>query len=424
MFFHTIIVAGAILASLPAAASTAVEQVQSLQKSLIQDRTQKDWRAYLADAERMRAFLNDSPLSNLEIARAELQIGDAKAAAVATKRFLAMGQVNAILSSPEFAQIRSDLHDAMKANESVVSNARPAFVFSDRGLLPEDVDYDSKSKRFFVTSILQKRIVTMDANGAERDFAVSPDHWPMVAVKVDAGRRILWATEAAFDGFAIVPKSDWGRSVLLEYDLDRGTLISRTEGPPHSNLGDMVLAENGDPIVSDGDGGGIYRMHDGALTRIDHGDFVSPQTLAVCPHSAYAYVPDYVRGLAMMNLTTGSVRWLSTQGHYDLDGIDGLYCRDNTLIATQNGASPERVVAFELDRTGSKVISQRIIERAGGLGDPTHGVFVGDAFYFIVNSGWDSLDDQGRLKPGASLTPGGIMGVDLAKGKFGDPGDR
>ena len=48
----------------------------------------------------------------------------------------------------------------------------------------------------------------------------------MVAIKVDAKRRVLWATEVAFNGFAHVPAADWGRSVLLEYDLDRGTLLA------------------------------------------------------------------------------------------------------------------------------------------------------------------------------------------------------
>jgi hypothetical protein len=237
----------------------------------------------------------------------------------------------------------------------------------------------------------------------------------MVAIKVDAKNRVLWATEVAFNGFAIVPKADWGRSVLLEYDLDRGTLLTRIEGPRNGNLGDMVLADDGDPVVSDGDGGGIYRVHDRRLDRIDHGDFVSPQTLAICRNSNTAFVPDYVRGTAIMNLATGSVRWLSTQGHYDLDGIDGLYCRGNLLIAAQNGASPERVISFALDGTSSAVVSQRVIERGGSLGDPTHGVFVGRIFYYIANSGWSSLDEHGVLNPSAALTPARIMRFDLSE---------
>jgi hypothetical protein len=405
---------------LSAAAPNAVEQFQSLQQSLSHDRAQKDWRSYLADAGRMRTFLNDSPLSNLEVARAELQLGNIAEAAAATKRFLAMGQVNEILKTPAFAQIRPGFDDTMIANRRPVSRAQSAFVISDTALLPEDIDYDSTSRRFFVTSILRKKIVTMDASGGERDFAASPDHWPMVALKIDAKRRVLWATEVAFNGFAIVPKADWGRSVLLEYDLDRGTLLTRIEGPRNGNLGDMVLADGGDPVVSDGDGGGIYRVHDRRLDRIDHGDFVSPQTLAICRNSNTAFVPDYVRGTAMMNLATGSVRWLSTQGHYDLDGIDGLYCRGNLLIAAQNGASPERVISFALDGTSPAVVSQRVIERGSSLGDPTHGVFVGSEFYYIANSGWSSLDEHGVLNPSAALTPARIMRFDLSEQTSGE----
>lgn len=410
-----IVVCFAILGGFPAAAATAVAQFQALQQSLVHDRRQKDWRTYLADAERMRAFLNDSPLSNLEVARAQLQHGNTAEAAKAAKRFVAMGQVSGILSTPSFVPLRPDLNEAENANRQPVLRAELAFVFSDRSLLPEDIDYDPGSRRFFVTSILQKKIVTIDARGTERDFAASPEHWPMVALKIDPKRRTLWATEVAFDGFAIVHKPDWGRSILLKYDLDRGVLLAQIEGPRHGNLGDMVLADNGDPIVSDGDGGGIYRTRDRRLKRIDRGDFVSPQTLAICPNSTAAFVPDYVRGTAVMDLTTGSIRWLSTQGRYDLDGIDGLYCRDNELVATQNGALPERVVSFALDSTSSAVVSQRVIQRGDSLGDPTHGVFIGSEFYYIANSGWDSLDERGSLKPSASLTPARIMRLDLSK---------
>jgi hypothetical protein len=37
-----------------------------------------------------------------------------------------------------------------------------------------------------------------------------------------------------------------------------------------------------------------------------------------------------------------------------------------------------------------------------GLGDPTHGVVVGDNFYFIANSGWDRVGENGAFKPGAA----------------------
>ena len=56
------------------------------------------------------------------------------------------------------------------------------------------------------------------------------------------------------------------------------------------------------------------------------------------------------------------------------------------------------------------MLSESIIERATPtLGDPTHGVIVGNYFYYIANSGWDSLDEHGVVKNGKTLTAPRIM---------------
>jgi hypothetical protein len=290
--------------------------------------------------------------------------------------------------------------------------------------LPEDIDYDSRSKRFFVSSILEHEIVALDDAGHQQLFAESPDHWPVLALKVDSKRRRLWATEVGLQDFSSVAAADWGRSVLLEYDLDRGTLLARHDGPLHSNLGDMALASNGDPIVADGTGGGIYRLHANGLRRIDHGDFISPQTIAICSDGRSVFVPDYVRGIAAFDLATGSVHWLSMKGRYALDGIDGLYCHGSSLVAVQNGTSPVRVINFALNGSRSAVVADTIVERATAtLGEPTRGVFVGRTFFYIANSGWDALYDHGAVRASAQLSPALIMHVDESAMTAG-PGSR
>jgi hypothetical protein len=400
------------LAGFAQAGPLAIEQFQADQAALVKDAKQQDWAAYLADAKRLKALLNDAPTSRLEVARAELHLGEQAAALAETTRFLDLGEANAILSSPLFQPMSDTIKAQLSANQTTILRTRTAFTLSDPSLVPEDIDYDPASKRFFITTILGKKIVSKDAGGTERVFAEAPDGWPMAALKLDLKRRRLWATEVAFNGFETVPTAAWGRSVLLEYDLDSARLLNRLEGPPHSGLGDLTLAANGDPIVSDGDGGGIYRAQRGTLRRIDHGDFISPQTAAFCDGSDVAFVPDYVRGLARFSLKTGRVHWLDGDKHA-LDGIDGLYCRDHTLLAAQNGASPMRVVAFHLDASATAVTSEEILERAApGFGDPTHGVLVGKTYYYIANSGWAALDDQGALKPGAQLSPAAIMQAD------------
>jgi hypothetical protein len=391
---------------------SAVEQFQQFQQNLKRDKSQEDWQTYLQDARRLKLFLNGSPTSRLEVARAQLQLGHPGQASVEIRQFLAMGQAHDILQSPLFAPLKSTVEEPMKSNRSAVSVATPAWYIWDPQLLPEDIDYDPRSKRFFVTSVLQDRVVVLDERGKQTVFAEAPDHWPMLAIKVDSHQRRLWATEVAMDGFDAVPKTAWGRSVLLEYDLDNGTLLARYVGPAHGNLGDMVLAGDGGPVVSDGEGGGIYRLRAHQLERIDHGEFISPQTIAICGDDHHAFVPDYVRGVAMFDLDTGAVRWLATKNRYALNGIDGLYCHDRLLVAIQNGTAPQRVISFRLDPSRSSIVAERIVERSTStLGDPTHGVFVAKTFYYIANSGWDVLDEHGTVKSPGHLTPGLIMSV-------------
>ena len=116
----------------------------------------------------------------------------------------------------------------------------------------------------------------------------------------------------------------------------------------------------------------------------------------------------------MFEIATRQVRWLSMENRLALNGIDGLYLDGQTLLAVQNGTSPERVVAFQLDPTFTKIISQTIIERSTKtLGDPTHGVVIGKDFYYIANSGWDTIDEHGNLNPQAQPSEALIMRVGL-----------
>jgi hypothetical protein len=53
------------------------------------------------------------------------------------------------------------------------------------------------------------------------------------------------------------------------------------------------------------------------------------------------------------------------------------------------------------------------VTRVPGLGDPTHGVVHGEAFYFLVNSGWNRLGDDGSLKADTAATPAEIWRIRL-----------
>jgi sugar lactone lactonase YvrE len=412
-----------LLRTLSAAqAGNAGEQLKGIRAKMRAARTAGDWRANLTAAQEHKAFLNQSPNSLLEVSRAQVHLGNLDAALKEIEDFAQMGQSIGLLAassdfaplvkSPNFAKIQTRLNE----NQKPVSHASTAFQLTDPSLLSEDIDYDPAAHRFFITSVREKKIIAVDALGTATDFAKAPDNWPMLAIKIDQPRGRLWATEVAMQDFEIVSKSDWGKSAVLCYDLSSGKLLRRVEGPQGSALGDMTLMQNGDVIMSDGSGGGVYRLAAAGaeLERLDNGDFISPQTAARHPDRKHIFVPDYLRGIGVLDLATKQVLWLSTQQQFSLSGIDGLYFDRGKLIAVQNGTSPERVVIFTLDATLSKIESETVIERSTEtLGDPTHGVVIGSDFFYIANSGWDFTEDNGNLKAGAKSFSPRIMKAPL-----------
>lgn len=403
-------------------APTAQEQLRELQTALHNAHVKNDWPAYLSNSRKLKDFENGAPESLLQLMSAEAFSNDLDGALLSFKDFVQMGQSDEeVLKLNQFDALRADprfttTHTEMVENTTSQSIASKAFTLNDSDLLPEDIDYDSTTGRFYVTSVLKKQILSVDASGKCRLFVKAPDSWPMLALKVDQKHHILWATEVALDGFATVAQKDWGRSAILIYSMPEGKLLHRLEGPSHSALGDMTLDVRGDAIISDGGGGGVYRVRRDAqrIERLDAGDFISPQTSAMAPDGERVFVPDYMRGIGLLDMKSKQVSWIAMENRYALNGIDGLYFYAGTLLATQNGTSPERVIAFKLDSSLSRVASETIIERATPtLGDPTHGVVVGNTFYYIANSGWNALDDHGNKKAGAVFSPPLIMRVPL-----------
>jgi len=402
-----------------------VEELAQLQRQAHAAHVAGDKQGYLEAALKVRSLLNDAPNAIEATARAYAEAGDNEGALTALHEYAAMGQADetllagedkAFVALHELPAYRSIL-EKFRLNKTPIARSEKVFALVDPGLIPEDIDFDPLSKTFLITSVLEKKIVRVTSSGQSSAFASSPSGWPMLAIKVDAKHNRVWATEVALDGFTAAQKSDWGKSAVLCFELQTGKLLRRIEGAQHSALGDMGLTGSGDPVVSDGEGGGVYKVENGHLELINGKDFISPQTPVVLPGGKLVAVPDYLRGIGLLDLRSGQVQWINhTAGIHQagakvaLNGVDGLYDSRGFLILTQNGSSPERVVRMKLDRSRAKVVSEDIIERSTAtLGDPTHGVILGDWFYYIANSGWDKLDEHGDVKVGEKPSPGLVM---------------
>ena len=409
----------------PATAKATVRQLRLDVQSAIKSKDNAQLRTAL---EHLAAFTHDDPDSVYNLACTYALAGDKSSALTYLERWASMGLVldpakdtdlASLVDEPRFKAVLAQV----ERSRASVTHSTTAFTHTDPALLTEDIAYDPHTRSFFVTSVLKKKVLRITPDGHISDFAdLSKDPgWPLLAVHADPAHNSLWVSAAAFPDFVASPKSDYGRTLLLKLDLRSGRILDRIAPPDSATraLGDMDIAPDGTIIVGDSFGAAVYRLSPGAhtLQRIDGDQLVSPQTPAISPDSRFAYVADYTRGIARIDLHTNAILFLGCHPERSegpascaLTGIDGLNfvpgARPSQLIAMQNGTTPPRIIRLTLNSADDAVTNLEVLEaNHPALGDPTHGVFAARDFYFIANSGWSVLDDHGNLKPGASMTP-------------------
>jgi hypothetical protein len=118
--------------------------------------------------------------------------------------------------------------------------------------------------------------------------------------------------------------------------------------------------------------------------------------MAVSPDGRFLFVADYLQGIARVDLKHGEVAFLPPPEELLTSGIDGLLLAGDSLVGIQNGLRPHRVVRLELDPAHSRITGGSVLERAHRRFDePTLGVVVGDALYYVANSQYGHFDENG-----------------------------
>ncbi len=362
----------------------------------------KNHAAYRDRLREMQRFAPGHPLLVYKLAGAEALLGNTRAALAALRVFADMGMTGDAAADPDLASLRPSprfqvLLRRLDRNKAPVSHSEKVFALEDKDFLSEDIAWDAARETFYLSSVHRRKIIRRTADGRVSDFIASGRDgvWAMMALGLDPKTRVLWATTSGLDRAEGFRAEDDGRSALLKYDLDGGALLARYDatGPGKHALGDMAVSPAGDVVVSDSAGGGIYRFKEGANALeelVPPGTFLSPQTPAFAPDGRRVFIADYIRGIGIVDLATKAVTWLEMPQNLAAAGIDGLYFAGRSLIALQNGTTPQRVVRLWLDQPLGRVTRWEVVERATPhLREPTHGVLVGSDFYYIGTSGWD-----------------------------------
>lgn len=403
----------AILASLlysTAIAQTAAEMKTAgeAERAAVAAYRSKDYAEFLKQIE--IADLNRPNHSRLiyNLAIAYALNGRKEAALASLERLAEMGLGLSFDKNEDLKELREDerfrsIMARVAQNLKPMNRSSRAAQLRDRSMIAESVAYDDKSKAFYVGSIHHRKIVSVDAKGAESEFSTPGDGlFAVLGMKVDSDRGFLWVATAAIPQMRGFTPAEKGRSGVFKYDIRTRRLLKKyllPSGEEHM-LGDVWIDPAGNVFATDSVSPDIYRIdavNDSIEPFITSDVFVSLQGITGGAKKGEIYVADYAKGIFRIDLATKAITQLKPDKHVTLLGIDGLYFHRGMLIAIQNGITPNRVAAFTI--AGDRITKTTVLEaNHADFLEPTLGVISGDDFYFVANSQWPLVNEKAELQ--------------------------
>jgi len=395
--------------NLSAQETNSLIRAQQFEKQAGESLAAKDFAAYLANVRQAAELRPNHPRLLYHLARAYALGGEPQQAVRLLERLAKMGMLTRLETDDELKKQLPDsdfqnLKILFERNRQPLNISSRAFTLPEKDLITESVAYDSVSKRFFVGSVRQRKILAIAPDGKTSEFSSPQDNlWSVLGMKTDEKRRLLWVSTTAFPQMLGFKKTDEGVSAIFKYDLNSGRLLKKyvlSSASGKHGLGDLVVARNGEVLATDSVSPAIYRINpnrDEIEPFLVDKSFAALQGLTFAPDEKHLFVADYSLGIFSVEMATKKITWLAPASEVVALGVDGLYFHQGKLIGVQNGTNPQRVVRFSLSKDRLRLTEAETLEaNHADFNEPTLGVLVGQDFYFIANSQYEMVDEKGE----------------------------
>jgi hypothetical protein len=369
------------------------------------------------------ALRPNHPGLTLRLARANARAGRSEEAMRALEDYAAMG-MKADAGHADFASLSE--HPRMAAvREKLAENALPvgeatiAATLDEPRLLAEGIAVDPLTNRLFVGDVHKRRILAIDAKGAQSTLVASGVHGLLGAFGMARVEGTLWVASNAPLQTADLKPGEKGRAGVFAFD-DEGRLVRRAllSGPKQEfALGDLTVARTGDVFASDSMSGHIYRLPPGASTLrtlIASEEFHSPQGLALSADETLIAIADYSNGIHIVGRDSQSHVVLPMPAQTSLHGIDALIRHGRDFVAVQNGTDPQRVILIRMAPGWAAIEGIEVLAaNLPDLTEPTLATRTGGDLLVIGNGQWSRFADDGGIKGDEPFAPTKILRLKL-----------
>ena len=383
----------AALPSLPLTTNSQEKEKEQIKGILAEPADAAEVREQIAIVEKLKPVVPDRGAVLFFQSTAKQHLGEAREALALLKECMALREGFDPSGSPSFLGLKGtkefdDLVAAVRRDFPVIAQARLVFVTDEKDLIPEGLAYDARQNLFYLGSLNRKKIVKIDSEGRVSDF-VPADRYgllPVLGIRIDPTDGTVWAN--TFE--------DAGRTELVHFD-SAGKLLGRFAPKDSAKHGfnDLVVRKSGEVITTDSLSNQVFRFdpRSHAFTPLPvYRVLFYPNGIALAEDDRSLYVADGV-GVVKIDLADNSSRDVDPGPRNTMAGADGLYWRNGSLIAVQNGIGSPRVAAFKLSNDGNRVTQVTVLEnRTQFTALPTTGAIRGSDFYFIANSQIDNLN--------------------------------
>ncbi|MEJ2613459.1 MAG: hypothetical protein P8Z35_00720 [Ignavibacteriaceae bacterium] len=381
------------------------------EKLAVNNYLNKNYVLFLANMKKADEFRHNHPRILYNLAAAYSLNNDKKNAFVELQKLVDMKLYYPVEKDSDYAAYWHDadfksIVEGFNKNLIPEGSSKTAFTYPEKDLITESIAYDSAEKKFYLSSVYRKKIVWIDENGNTGNFKSEGEDglWSVFGIKIDPVRRILWACTGAIKQTKGYNPDDLGKTAVFKYNIDSRKLIKKYElhDIEHDHLfGDLALSPDGDTYVSDSRFNAVYKIpviSDSLEMFLEPKEFISLQGLDLSSDEKYLFLADYGLGLFKIELDTRKIEHIKSPPDFTPLGTDGFYFYKNSLIATQNGINPQRVVRIYLNKNLDGIEKYSILDSNNPYFDEiTLGVIEGNDFYYIANSQWGSFDKQGNI---------------------------